>query len=189
MAVGYEDAKRGHAMQTTKTSFIGTRLSEKEKDDIEACAKRGGESLASFVRRILLEQIATTEEKREKLASPLLDTKEVCKALNISRTTVANLVKAGKLPYIKIGNVYRFDKTDIDHIKNERKEENERIFSKKQTCSTHEAAVQLNVSDNTVLSWIKSGKLPAEKVGSRYKIKKKDLNSMKKKVKKASTPQ
>lgn len=170
-------------------SFIGTRVTEHEKKELEVTAKKCGESLASFIRRILLENSAPTGEIRGKLSSPLLDTKAVCKALNISRTTVANLIKSGKLPYIKIGNMYRFDKADIDAIKSERNRENEELFkNRKQSCSTHEAAVQLNVSDNTILSWIKAGRLPAVKVGSRYKIAKKDLGNMKKKVQRKSKP-
>lgn len=36
--------------------------------------------------------------------------------------------------------------------------------------NTDEAATMLNVHTNTILRWIKSGKLPSSKIGSQYRI-------------------
>lgn len=46
------------------------------------------------------------------------------------------------------------------------------------TYSLAEAAVYLSVSKQTIWRWVRSGQLPAIRVGFRYRIKKTDLDGM-----------
>ena len=43
----------------------------------------------------------------------LLTVKDVAGVFQVSKLTVYNMVKAGKLPAIKIGNTFRFKREDI----------------------------------------------------------------------------
>lgn len=42
--------------------------------------------------------------------------------------------------------------------------------------TTGEVAKELEVTRQTVSDWIKAGRLPAQRVGSRYRVKRRDLN-------------
>src|SRR5262245_15435831 len=48
--------------------------------------------------------------------------------------------------------------------------------------STEEAAVILNVHQNTILRWLKEGKLPSSKIGKQYRIPREALESQVKKA-------
>jgi excisionase family DNA binding protein len=39
----------------------------------------------------------------------LVSVKELSRYLNVSRATIRNLIKAGQIPYCKVGSQYRFD--------------------------------------------------------------------------------
>lgn len=50
-------------------------------------------------------------EKKEEV---LLNKRELSEYLNCSMGTIDNLMKEGKINYIKLGKMVRFDKVDID---------------------------------------------------------------------------
>lgn len=50
----------------------------------------------------------------EKKGKVLLNKRELSEYLNCSVGTIDNLMKEGKLKYIKLGKMVRFDKEDID---------------------------------------------------------------------------
>lgn len=51
----------------------------------------------------------------EKMEEVLLNKKELSEYLNCSMGTIDNLMKEGRIKYIKLGKMVRFDKTDIDN--------------------------------------------------------------------------
>ena len=50
----------------------------------------------------------------ERIEEVLLNKKELSEYLNCSMGTIDNLMKEGRINYIKIGKMVRFDKEDID---------------------------------------------------------------------------
>ncbi len=50
----------------------------------------------------------------EEMQGMLITKKELCKYLKCSVGTIDNLMKEGKIKYIKLGKMVRFDKQDID---------------------------------------------------------------------------
>ena len=50
----------------------------------------------------------------ERIEEVLLNKKELSEYLNCSMGTIDNLMKGGRINYIKIGKMVRFDKEDID---------------------------------------------------------------------------
>jgi excisionase family DNA binding protein len=50
----------------------------------------------------------------EKMEEVLMTKKELSEYLNCSMGTIDNLMKEGRINYIKIGKMVRFDKEDID---------------------------------------------------------------------------
>ena len=50
----------------------------------------------------------------ERIGEVLLNKKELSEYLNCSMGTIDNLMKEGRINYIKIGKMVRFDKEDID---------------------------------------------------------------------------
>lgn len=50
----------------------------------------------------------------EEMQGMLMTKKELCKYLKCSVGTIDNLMKEGKIKYIKLGKMVRFDKQDID---------------------------------------------------------------------------
>ena len=50
----------------------------------------------------------------EKIEGVLLNKRELSEYLNCSMGTIDNLMKEGRIKYIKIGKMVRFDKMDID---------------------------------------------------------------------------
>ena len=50
----------------------------------------------------------------ERIEEMLLNKKELSEYLNCSMGTIDNLMKEGRINYIKIGKMVRFDKEDID---------------------------------------------------------------------------
>ena len=51
----------------------------------------------------------------------LMSVEELEKYLGKSKNSIYRTLKAKQIPFIKIGGVYRFDKNDIDALKNETK--------------------------------------------------------------------
>lgn len=41
---------------------------------------------------------------------------EVAKLLRISRQTIYNMIRTGKLPHFRVGNKVRFNRTDIEAL-------------------------------------------------------------------------
>ena len=50
----------------------------------------------------------------EKMEEVLMTKKELSEYLNCSVGTIDNLMKEGKIKYIKLGKMVRFDKEDVD---------------------------------------------------------------------------
>ena len=50
----------------------------------------------------------------ERIEEVLLNKRELSEYLNCSMGTIDNLMKEGKINYIKIGKMVRFDKNDIE---------------------------------------------------------------------------
>jgi excisionase family DNA binding protein len=50
---------------------------------------------------------------RGKIKTPILNTKEACLYLGISRATLARYMKSGDIPYIKLAGAVRFYESDI----------------------------------------------------------------------------
>jgi len=50
------------------------------------------------------------------LAEPdeVLDTKDVAKILKVSTRTVLRLAERGELPYFRVGDLWRFERKDVD---------------------------------------------------------------------------
>ena len=45
---------------------------------------------------------------------PVMTTDEVCEYFRIGRTTIYRLIKAGEIPYFRLGSRFRFNREAID---------------------------------------------------------------------------
>lgn len=55
------------------------------------------------------------QSQPEKLGEKLLVPEEVAEMLSVSRVTVVRFAKAGRIPALKLGKVYRFSRTAIQN--------------------------------------------------------------------------
>ena len=53
-------------------------------------------------------------EQEEYFVAQIITTKEIAKYLRLHEITIAKLAKQGKIPSIRIGGVWRFDKELVD---------------------------------------------------------------------------
>ena len=55
-----------------------------------------------------------SRRKEPRSAGPVMDATEVCVYLGIHRVTLYRYIKAGRIPYFRIGSDYRFNRETID---------------------------------------------------------------------------
>ncbi len=60
-----------------------------------------------------MERVAQLIEVDDKKLEPLLTPREVCELLRIRLTTLYAWVGRGKIPYVKMGSLLRFRRSDI----------------------------------------------------------------------------
>lgn len=95
-------------------------------------------------------------------AKPFLKTAELSKILNVSRSTIYNLINNGTIPIIKVGNRTLIKRQDIDHIFQSRQfiktEKPKPIITSYYTLS--EAQNLFNVGYNWLYQLIRKNNLP-----------------------------
>ena len=58
--------------------------------------------------------LKVNDYKGDSILAQIMTTKEMAKYLKLHQITICKLSKEGKIPCIRIGNVWRFDKEVID---------------------------------------------------------------------------
>ena len=74
------------------------------------------QDLDQFKNEIIREIINTMNTPRSDLAEPWLRTRDVCKVLRISPSTLQNLRNNGKIPFRKLNGVILYRKSDIESL-------------------------------------------------------------------------
>lgn len=74
------------------------------------------QDLDQFKNEIIREIINTMNTPRSELSEPWLRTREVCKVLRISPSTLQNLRNNGKIPFHKLNGLILYKKADIDSL-------------------------------------------------------------------------
>lgn len=74
------------------------------------------QDLDQFKNEIIREIINTMNTPQSELAEPWLRTRDVCKVLRISPSTLQNLRNNGKIPFHKLNGLILYKKTDIDSL-------------------------------------------------------------------------
>jgi excisionase family DNA binding protein len=71
------------------------------------------EELEAIVSKAIENTLAKTNSKQMELKDELLTTEELCSWLKLSRVTIWSLVKRKIIPYIRIGNQKRYQKSKV----------------------------------------------------------------------------
>lgn len=58
--------------------------------------------------------LKTGDKTGESIVAQIMTTKEIAKYLRLNQITICRLSKQGKIPCIRIGHVWRFDKKLVD---------------------------------------------------------------------------
>ena len=94
--------------------------------------------------------------------------REMAKLLGVTELTIRRRIKAGTLRGVQIGgSSWRLPGANKD-----------RIYELPVECTPHQVAMSLEVSDLTVLRWIKGGKLSAEKRGRAWYVQRNVLENI-----------
>ena len=100
--------------KTTVTKFCSSRCNNKNYK------KRKRNEKVLKVEKSLLDDVSTDYKILE--LKPFLKVMELSKLLDISRSTIYNLINNGSIPIIKIGNRTLIKKEDVNHIFQSRKQ-------------------------------------------------------------------
>ena len=101
--------------------------------------------------------------------SEYLSLPELAEKLGVSRITIFNLVKQGKVQAKRIGRHYVVREADLDVDDDQQKQPEAPVVSD-QYISVMEAAKQLGISRIAVFKKIKNGQIRAERMGRSYSI-------------------
>lgn len=74
------------------------------------------QDLDQFKNEIIQEIISTMNTPRPDLTEPWLRSRDVCKILRISPSTLQNLRNNGKIPFHKLNGLILYKKSDIDSL-------------------------------------------------------------------------
>ena len=112
------------------------------------------------------------------LPSDLYTAQEAAKYLHISRGTLDTLIRQEKITYIRLSSGgIRIRKEVLDRFIDESDSYYKETPDEDQLLTTSEVADILHVSGVTVTRYIKEGKLKGSKFGSRFRIKRSDVEA------------
>jgi|TARA_R100000152_G_C6749887_1_gene173524 excisionase family DNA binding protein len=75
--------------------------------------------------------MATVYETETSDTQILVSIQRVAEYLNVSVSTVRNLIRRGQLPYVVVGGIYRFDLEEIKNNLRDNTSENQRNISRR----------------------------------------------------------
>jgi excisionase family DNA binding protein len=71
------------------------------------------EELEAIVYKAIENALEKTNSKKAEIEDVLLTTEELCLFLKLSRVSIWNLTKRGILPFLRVGNQKRYQKSEV----------------------------------------------------------------------------
>ena len=167
--IGKEPEKES-AKEPAKRLYMGFTVTQEEKTAIKTAAQQQKLKPSAYIKQCIKRDMQTGEEEEEYY--PITKAEAL---LHVSRSTLDKLIKKNAIPYVRIpGGSPRIPKSAIDSLKEQLSNAFPDDKSGETMISTTEAAHMFGVTTPTVIRWIEEGRLKGTKLGTRYKIRKKD---------------
>jgi excisionase family DNA binding protein len=155
-----------------KSENIMIRVSKETKAKIEENARISGMSVSSY--------LASFASMDKNTIIDTLTLKQAADVIKVSPSTLQKMCQQNAIKHMMVAGKYLFNKNDVEaYLKsNERDTDIDRKAEElglPKLLTVTEAAAYWSVKDETVRTWIRSGKLVACQVGKNWRIKATDL--------------